>query len=101
MRLAGCLCLLLLLLAGCGGSEARAVGDEVSGSIVELRPSAEAVESFTIQSGSEQIELFVADDVDYGFDLRHLDLHRRDGLPIRCEVERRDGRLYALTIVDV
>jgi len=100
MKLVGCL-LLVVLLTGCGGSEAQAVGDEVSGSIGELRPSVEAIESFTIQSGGEEVELFVADDVEYGFDLRHLDQHRRDGLPVRCEVERRDGRLYALTIVDV
>ena len=100
MRLAGCL-VLVLLLPGCGASETPTAADEVSGSIVELRPSAETVKSFTIQTGGEEIELFVADDVDYGFDLRHLDLHRRDGLPVRCEVERRDGRLYALTIADV
>jgi hypothetical protein len=38
--------------------------------------------------------------VDYGFDLGHLHEHRASGDPVRCLLEEREGKLYALRIDD-
>jgi hypothetical protein len=42
----------------------------------------------------------IAPDVDYGFALGHLHEHESTGDPVRCVLEEREGRLYALEILD-
>ena len=43
---------------------------------------------------------WIADDVAYGFDLEHVQEHADSGDPVRCALEERDGRAYALSIAD-
>ena len=58
------------------------------------------VRSFTLATGEERLEILIAADVDYGFDLGHLHEHEASGDPVRCTLEERDGHLYALRIDD-
>jgi hypothetical protein len=86
-------------LAGCGGNGNEDA--ELVGLIVDVRGRGNDVSSFTLRSGDETYEIRIAPDVDYGFQLGHLRLHESDLLPVLCKLERRDGRLYALEIVDL
>lgn len=93
--------LLLAVAAGCGGDGGPDAPTVVEGTIVSLHDEAGSLRSFTVRAGDGQThEVFVADDVSYGFDLEHLRQHRADGAPVRCDVEERDGRLVAVTIED-
>jgi hypothetical protein len=92
--------LLVLSTAACGPQTDRSVTSEVEGLIVDTRSEDGRIRAFTVQSGSELVELWISDDVDYGFGLDHLEYHRAEGLPVRCTVEEREGRLYALVIRD-
>ena len=59
------------------------------------------VSAFTLETGEgDTYEIFIAEDVDYGFDLSHLDEHRTSRDPVRCALEERNGRLYATKILD-
>ena len=91
-----------LALAACAGGESeRAVPARVVGVVVSVEEEAGQVTSFTVEAeDGESYELFIAEDVDYGFDLRHLHEHERTGDPVRCRVKERDGRAYALEILD-
>ena len=100
MRAAVAVAVLLLAVAGCGGGDS-AEQVEVEGVIVEIERESGEVAAFTLRAeDGETHELAIADDVDYGFDLAHLEEHRAQRLPVRCTAERRDGRLVALTILD-
>ena len=103
MRRAATIAVLLVALAGgCGGAgDGPDAPTVVEGMIVSLEHDAGTLRSFTVRAADgETHELFVADDVAYGFDLNHLRQHRAEGAPVRCDVEERDGRLVALTIED-
>jgi hypothetical protein len=89
----------LTLFSGCGSGRGDAP-DELTGLIVALDGEAGEITSFTLEAGLEEYEIRIAPDVDYGFDLAHLREHQRDALPVRCELEEREGDLYALTIED-
>ena len=97
------LILLSLSLAGCGGSdEPSGKPDRVEGVIVSIDSDAiDDVNSFVLKDGDDTYELFIADDVDYGFPLGHLQEHIQSSAPVACDVEERDGKLFALTIEDV
>jgi hypothetical protein len=85
-------------LAGCGGG-----GDdstELTGLIVEVRGRGNDVRSFALRSGDRTYDIRIAPDVDYGFQLAHLRTHESSLFPVRCTLERRRGRLYALEIAD-
>jgi hypothetical protein len=88
------------LLAGCGGGDS---GDtsELTGLIIDIRGRGDDVSSFTLRSGDRTYDIRIAPEVDYGFRLGHLRTHQSALYPVRCKLERRHGRLYALEIVDV
>jgi hypothetical protein len=86
-------------LAACGGEESRPPA-ELVGAIVEVQSEKGSVVSFTLDAGGETHAIYIAKDVDYGFDLRHLHEHRTTGEPVRCTLEERGERLYALEIAD-
>jgi len=90
--------LALAVAPGCsdGGADPPS---EVTGTIVAVRGTEDVVTAVTVQ-GDERVELWIAEDVDDGFDLHHLREHQATGDPVRCTVEERDGRLYALSIAD-
>ena len=105
------LCCLALLAGACGGDEAEpaasasvtaeAVPDEVTGVLLDVQSEGIGeVTSFTLKEGDETYEIFIADGVDYGFGLGHLNEHLTAGDPVRVPVEVRDGKLYALSIED-
>lgn len=80
---------------------------ELIGTIVGVQSRDGEVRAFTLRLWDflpgrlgEIFEISLADDVDYGFDLDHLREHLATGEPVRCTVEERGGRLYALSILD-
>lgn len=91
--------LALLALTGCSGDEAAPA--EVVGVIVSVQdePNGE-VESFELDSEGKAYTIYIAPDVDYGFALGHLHEHQSTGDPVRCVLEEREDRLYALEILD-
>lgn len=102
------LLLAVLLAVGCAAtdgpepsSEVTEAPSEVTGVIVDIESaSIEDIDSFTVRSGGESYEIFIADDVEYGFPLSHLNAHLQAGDPVRVMLEERDGRLVALSIDD-
>ncbi|MEA2516640.1 MAG: hypothetical protein QOG16_478 [Actinomycetota bacterium] len=105
-RLAICLTLLAVLVAACGDEAERGGSpdspDRLEGVIVSIDSVAiDDVNSFTLKDGSDTYELFIADDVDYGFPLGHLQEHVQSAAPVACDIEERNGKLFALTIEDV
>ena len=99
---AGLLVLLVGLLAASGGcGESREPPpSELTGAIVAIDGEGSDIRSFTLASEGEEYEIFIAADVDYGFDLAHLHEHEETGDPVHCRLEEREDRLYALSIDD-
>jgi hypothetical protein len=99
-----CLAVIVLGAGACGGDEqppAETPGT-VTGVIVEIdRESLEEVNGFTLKAGDETYEISIADDVDYGFPLGHLQEHVQTSAPVMVELEERSDGLYALSIEDV
>lgn len=85
---------------GCGGGKEAERPSELVGVIVAVEETGGRIRAFTLRAGGEEYEIFIADDVDYGFDLHHLGEHRASGEPVRCKLEERGERLYALEILD-
>jgi hypothetical protein len=56
--------------------------------------------SFTLRSEGSDYEIFIDPGRDYQFPLAHLNEHLQLSLPVRCDLEPRDGKLYARTIED-
>ena len=103
------LCCLALIGAACGGdedekepsSDAANAPDHVTGVIVDVKSeSLQEVTGFTLKDGDQTYEIFIAEDVDYGFDLGHLREHLRTGDPVTVPLDVREGKLYALSIDD-
>ena len=93
----------LALAAGAAscGEEEEPVPPTAVGVITAIDGEGSDVRSFTLETENERtLEVFIAADVDYGFDLRHLHEHEATGDPVRCALEEREGRAYALEIVD-
>ena len=87
-------------LAGCGGDDVVPPA-VVVGTITEIERDAGTIARFAVETDDgERYELHIAPDVEYGFDLQHLEQHRSTRQPVRCDVEERGGRLFALTIED-
>ena len=103
---------LALLGASCGGDDAEDPSggdtvaaedapDEVTGVLLDVESEGVGeVTSFTLKEGDDTYEIFIADDVEYGFPLGHLSEHLSAGDPVRVPLEVRDGKLYALSIDD-
>lgn len=85
---------------GRGGDDLREPPSELVGVIRAVERLDGDVSAFTLESGGETYEILIAEDVDYGFDLSHLDEHRTSEEPVRCTLEDRSGRLYATSILD-
>ena len=103
---------LALLGTACGGDDAEEPNaaehvaaedapDEVTGVLLDVESEGVGeVTSFTLKEGDDTYEIFIAEDVDYGFNLGHLSEHLTSGDPVRVPLEVRDGKLYALSIDD-
>jgi hypothetical protein len=107
--LASCLALAGIACGG-DGAEGPAAGEpvaaedapgEVTGVLLDVESEGVGeVTSFTLKEGDDTYEIFIAEDVDYGFNLGHLNEHLTTGDPVRVPLEVRDGRLYAVSIDD-
>jgi hypothetical protein len=104
---------LALLGAACGGDEpeessggrdtvaAEDAPDEVTGVLLDVESTGIGeVTSFVLKDGDDTYEIFIADDVDYGFNLGHLSEHLTTGDPVSVPLEVRGDKLYALSIDD-
>jgi hypothetical protein len=96
----------VLLLAGtaCASTPAEAPEEapaEVVGRITSVGRDADGrITSFTVQTDDGPHEILIDTQRDYGFDLEHLEEHRATGDPVRVTLEQRNGRLYAVEILD-
>lgn len=106
-RLLLVLCCAAIATAGCSDSPAPEAGDDVpsnpvTGVVTDVQSEGIGnVRSFTLTTQGTSYEFHIAEDVEYGFDLGHLQEHRTSAEPVIVEhEEREDGRRYALTIED-
>lgn len=99
-----CLLVTATLVASCSdGQQAQPGGvpSRVEGVIIAIDSAAiDDVNGFTLKDGDVTYEIFIADDVDYGFPLGHLQEHVQSAGPVSVDLEERNGKLYALTIED-
>lgn len=96
--------MVLVTVAACAdtGAKGPAAPDQVTGVIVEIdSQSIDEVTSFTLKDGDVTYDIYIAEDVDYGFPLGHLQEHVQASEPVTVDLEERDDdKLYALTIED-
>lgn len=100
--------LAILLVLGVSCSEAEPAADpspsppptEVTGLITETTYDGEQMTSFEVESSEGTFEILIDPERDYGFNLKHLDVHRKQELPVQVPVESRDGALYAVDVLD-
>jgi hypothetical protein len=80
------------------GGEAPAV---VTGVVVEIESRGlDEVESFTVKDGERRFTILVDENTDFSFTPSHLNEHRATGEPVAVEVDRRGGKLVAVTVED-
>jgi hypothetical protein len=91
----------LVFIAACGGNS-DATPDVVTGVITEVtwKDDRTAVQSFKVDAQGDDYEIRIDDEVDYGFDLAHLEEHRDTHEPVRVKLRDEDGRLFAERIDD-
>lgn len=92
----------LVAVGGCGGSDdGSSPPDSVTGIITEIESEGlNEVSSFKLKDGDDIYEIRIDEDADYAFPLGHLEEHRIGALPVRVELDERNGSLYAQTIED-
>ena len=93
-RRAAATLLSLLLLIGCSQ------GPRVKGFVIAIEEDGGRPSAFTVETDAGPVRILIDDEADYGFDLRHLEQHRTEGLPVNVEVVERDGEKVALRIDD-
>jgi uncharacterized protein (DUF2141 family) len=81
-------------------SEGAPAPSQVTGVITEVQRAQGEIAGFTVDAGAESYDIDIDPERDYGFDLEHLEDHRRTGDPVRVDLQDRNGRPVALTIVD-
>ncbi|MGI8774924.1 MAG: hypothetical protein ACR2KQ_07930 [Actinomycetota bacterium] len=86
----------------CSAEEGCAGAGRCTGVITDISSAGIGqVESFELKAGDETLEILIADDVDYEFDLGHLHEHLATSEPVLVDVEERnDGDIYARSIED-
>ncbi len=101
------LSIVVVTVIGCGSDEpvtapVDSAPDQVTGVVIEVESVAiDDIQSFTLKDGDVLYDIYIADDVDYGFPLGHLQEHVQSADPVAVDLESRADRLYALTIEDV
>jgi hypothetical protein len=53
-----------------------------------------------VETDKGPVRILIDERIDYGFDLRHLEQHRTQALPVSVEVEERNGQKVARKIYD-
>jgi hypothetical protein len=102
MRALAASALIVVSLAGCGGSEpACADRTTMTGIILDVESrTLTDVRAFTMRSEGRECEIFIDPDRDYGFALPHLNEHKISADPVTVRVEVRDDELVAVSIDD-
>ena len=98
---------LLVLIAMACGSDGPRCGDipgppnAVTGIITSIeRDGMGRITGFTVEGSNHDVDVHIARQRDYGFDLEHLEEHRARRLPVRVTLEERCGALCAVEILD-
>lgn len=93
--------------AACGpsaGAAAIPVQSAITGPITQVTVGSSGpddVQRFTVRQAGRNYVVSIAGDVDYGFALGHLQVHKDRQFPVRVFTERRGRLLVALSIQDV
>lgn len=100
-KLAGAAAALAVAVACSGGDAGGDAPEPVTGVVLDVRAtSLTEVSSFVVKDGDRRVVVRVTDDTEFAFPPAHLAEHRASGEPVRVEVSRRDGRLYAESVDD-
>ncbi|MGH2748272.1 MAG: hypothetical protein ACRDKB_10150 [Actinomycetota bacterium] len=92
---------LTLLVPACDGGDDADAPAEVTGVVVEIDSRGLGdVRGFTVRDGDEVYEISIDPNIDYGFNLGHLNEHRATAEPVRVELEERGDQLVARSIED-
>lgn len=100
------LALAVLLLVGCSeppmlvGQSPEPPPTQVIGLITELEYEGDQLVSMSIESRDDSHDILIDPEFDYGFNLKHLESHRTDELPVAVDIDARDDGLYAVGILD-
>lgn len=91
----------VLLLGACGGGSSCVDAGQCTGVVTDIDSAGIGeVNSFTLKSGDETVEVLVDPGKEYGFDLGHLHEHLASSEPVVVDLEERDGQHYATSIED-
>ena len=94
---------IVVTMSGCSGDEKERspVPAKVTGVLTDIESEGIGeVRGFTLKDGDDMYEILIDPEIEYGFDLGHLQEHLSGSLPVTVELEERDGSLYAQTIED-
>ena len=89
-----------ILAGGCSSASDRAP-ETLTGTITEIeRGDSDEIVGLVLDAEDEEWTIQIVEDIDYGFDLEHLQEHMDQDLPVTVSLEERDGDLVALTVED-
>jgi hypothetical protein len=91
----------LIISAACGDARPDEAPQSATGLIVEIRRDEGRIAAFTVETRDDsRYDIAIDPELDYGFDLEHLQFHLDQQLPVLVRIDERDGTLYATEILD-
>lgn len=100
-KLAGAALAALAAAAACSGGSEGGAPEPVTGVVLDVRAtSLTDVSSFVVKDGDRRVVVRVDGDTEFAFPPAHLAEHKASGEPVHVQLERRDGRLYAVAVDD-
>ena len=101
LRLATLFLVAAAAFAACSGDAEVEAPGEVTGVIVDIESAGIGdIRGFRLKDGDDTYEVVVDPNAEYEVALGHLQEHLSGSLPVKVELEERDGVLYAETIED-
>ena len=95
---------LMLTLTACADPNAQPdypPPEQVTGLITEITYVESRIVAFDVETRmGATVDVLIDPDRDYGFNLKHLEEHERDELPVSVDLEAKGERLYAVEIAD-
>ena len=75
--------------------------EEITGPVTKVdSESLGDVTSFEVRHEDEVFQVFIDPEINYGFNLSHINEHLASGDPVRVGLDEQDGKLYATVIAD-